>query len=162
MSDASEARFIEIAAPTVDEGIQQGLQELGLTRAEVTVELLDEGARGILGIGGRMARIRLTESSPSAQQLASQPSAHQPQAASPARTDPASLDDEARVAEYISHAFHRAQAGRPGPVVLALPEDMLCARTAPGTLEPATEVQAHPAEDKCFVRFTFIVDGKFH
>ena len=56
------------------------------------------------------------------------------------------IDDEARVAEYISHAFHRAQAGRPGPVVLALPEDMLCARTAPTALEPATEVQAHPAD----------------
>ena len=56
------------------------------------------------------------------------------------------IDDEARVAEYISHAFHRAQAGRPGPVVLALPEDMLCARTAPAAFEPATEVQAHPAD----------------
>ncbi len=56
------------------------------------------------------------------------------------------IDDEARVAEYISHAFHRAQAGRPGPVVLALPEDMLCARTASAAFEPATEVQAHPAD----------------
>ena len=55
------------------------------------------------------------------------------------------IDDEARVAEYISHAFHRAQAGRPGPVVLALPEDMLTARATPVALEPAAEVQAHPA-----------------
>ncbi len=32
-----------------------------------------------------------------------------------------------RIAEYISHAFHIATSGRPGPVVLALPEDMISA-----------------------------------
>jgi acetolactate synthase-1/2/3 large subunit len=56
------------------------------------------------------------------------------------------IDDESRVAEYMSHAFHRASAGRPGPVVLALPEDMLCARTNPVALEPAVEVQGHPGD----------------
>ena len=35
------------------------------------------------------------------------------------------IDDVRRIPEYISHAYHRAMAGRPGPVVLALPEDML-------------------------------------
>jgi len=37
----------------------------------------------------------------------------------------AQIDDPRRVPEYMSHAFHVAMAGRPGPVVLALPEDML-------------------------------------
>ncbi len=59
----------------------------------------------------------------------------------------AQIDDEARVAEYISHAFHRAQSGRPGPVVLALPEDMLRARAAPAALEAAAETQAHPGPE---------------
>src|SRR5690606_18636653 len=31
----------------------------------------------------------------------------------------------ARIPEYVSHAFHVALNGRPGPVVLGLPEDML-------------------------------------
>ena len=35
------------------------------------------------------------------------------------------VDETARLPEYISRAFHLAQSGRPGPVVLALPEDML-------------------------------------
>lgn len=35
------------------------------------------------------------------------------------------IEQAARIPEYISHAFHVAQSGRPGPVVLALPEDML-------------------------------------
>jgi acetolactate synthase-1/2/3 large subunit len=36
----------------------------------------------------------------------------------------AQIDRADRVPEYLSHAFHTAVAGRPGPVVLALPEDM--------------------------------------
>jgi acetolactate synthase-1/2/3 large subunit len=37
----------------------------------------------------------------------------------------ASIDRAERVPEYLSHAFHCAMSGRKGPVVLALPEDML-------------------------------------
>jgi acetolactate synthase-1/2/3 large subunit len=39
----------------------------------------------------------------------------------------AEIDVTERIPEYVSHAFHVAQTGRPGPVVLALPEDMLSA-----------------------------------
>jgi acetolactate synthase I/II/III large subunit len=39
----------------------------------------------------------------------------------------AEVDDTARLPEYISRAFHLAMSGRPGPVVLALPEDVLSA-----------------------------------
>lgn len=35
------------------------------------------------------------------------------------------IDDASRIPEYVSRAFHVATSGRPGPVVLALPEDML-------------------------------------
>jgi acetolactate synthase I/II/III large subunit len=37
----------------------------------------------------------------------------------------AQIDDAARIPEFISRAFYTATSGRPGPVVLALPEDML-------------------------------------
>ena len=37
----------------------------------------------------------------------------------------AQIDDPRRIPEYLSHAFHVATSGRPGPVVLALPEDVL-------------------------------------
>ncbi len=40
----------------------------------------------------------------------------------------AEVDDTARLPEYISRAFHVAMSGRPGPVVLSLPEDMLSGR----------------------------------
>lgn len=35
------------------------------------------------------------------------------------------IDDARRIPEYVNRAFHVATSGRPGPVVLALPEDML-------------------------------------
>ncbi|MFK8033074.1 MAG: thiamine pyrophosphate-binding protein [Hyphomicrobiales bacterium] len=39
----------------------------------------------------------------------------------------AEIETTDRIPEYVSHAFHVANSGRPGPVVLALPEDMLSA-----------------------------------
>ncbi|MFP7569987.1 thiamine pyrophosphate-binding protein [Marivita sp. S2033] len=37
----------------------------------------------------------------------------------------AQIDDASRIQEYVSRAYRTAMSGRPGPVVLALPEDML-------------------------------------
>ena len=37
----------------------------------------------------------------------------------------AEIDRTDRIPEYVSRAFHIAVSGRPGPVVLSLPEDML-------------------------------------
>lgn len=51
---------IEVSAPDVESAIAQGLQQLNLIRAEVKIEVLDEGSRGVLGIGAKPARVRLT------------------------------------------------------------------------------------------------------
>ena len=51
---------LEIIAPTVDEAIEQGLKELGLARDQVEIEILDEGSKGLFGLGNRQARVRLT------------------------------------------------------------------------------------------------------
>jgi acetolactate synthase I/II/III large subunit len=40
----------------------------------------------------------------------------------------AQIDRAERIPEYLAHAYRTAMSGRPGPVVLALPEDMLTAR----------------------------------
>ncbi len=40
------------------------------------------------------------------------------------------IDDPSRIPEIVSRAFHTACNGRPGPVVIALPEDMLVERVA--------------------------------
>jgi acetolactate synthase-1/2/3 large subunit len=62
----------------------------------------------------------------------------------------AEVDQIDRLPEYVSRAFHVAVAGRPGPVVLALPEDMLssCARVfdLPPPAAPVIGVTAAQAE----------------
>jgi acetolactate synthase-1/2/3 large subunit len=50
-----------------------------------------------------------------------------------------------RLPEYLSRAFHTAMQGRPGPVVLALPEDVLAAHTSAPVLPRAEAAQAWPA-----------------
>jgi len=57
----------------------------------------------------------------------------------------AEVSDADRIPEYVSHAFHIAQSGRPGPVVLSLPEDMLVDRTAAEDARPVAVIQAAPA-----------------
>lgn len=51
---------IEIIAPSIDEAIEKGLDDLGLNQESVEIEVLDEGTRGLFGLGSRQARIRLT------------------------------------------------------------------------------------------------------
>ena len=58
----------------------------------------------------------------------------------------ASIDHADRVQEMVSHAYHIATSGRPGPVVLALPEDMQDQVATPIKLAPYQRVAAHPGE----------------
>lgn len=58
MSD--QRATIESIAATVEEAITKGADELGIAENLLDVEVLDDGAKGLLGIGGRQARVRLT------------------------------------------------------------------------------------------------------
>jgi len=60
----------------------------------------------------------------------------------------AEIDDARRIPELVSQAFHRAVNGRPGPVVIALPEDMLTDRVAAADAGPYKPVQAHPGAEE--------------
>ena len=51
---------LEITAPSVEEAVSMGLEQLGISREAVDVEVLDSGSRGLFGIGGRQSRVRLT------------------------------------------------------------------------------------------------------
>ena len=51
---------IEASGRTVDDAVQRALKRLGLSRAEVDVEVLSEGRSGILGIGNANATVRVT------------------------------------------------------------------------------------------------------
>ncbi|MBE0682845.1 MAG: Jag N-terminal domain-containing protein [Anaerolineales bacterium] len=60
----NERTTLEIIAPTVEEALQQGLSQLGLTADAVSVEVLDSGTKGLFGLGGRQVRVRLTVNPP--------------------------------------------------------------------------------------------------
>jgi spoIIIJ-associated protein len=57
---SQEKTTLEIIAPSVEEAINRGLEQLGLPKESVVVEVLDNGSRGLLGIGGRQSRVRLS------------------------------------------------------------------------------------------------------
>ncbi|MTI43326.1 acetolactate synthase-1/2/3 large subunit [Roseibium hamelinense] len=56
----------------------------------------------------------------------------------------AEIDHAHRVPEFISRAYHVATCGRPGPVVLALPEDMLVETASVDQPDPWVQVETHP------------------
>jgi acetolactate synthase-1/2/3 large subunit len=57
----------------------------------------------------------------------------------------AQIDRAERIPEYVARAFQVATSGRPGPVVLALPEDMLVARASVADTRRYQPVQAAPS-----------------
>jgi spoIIIJ-associated protein len=50
---------LEIIAPTIEEAIAKGLEDLGLPQDAVDIEVLDPGSKGLFGLGSRQARVRL-------------------------------------------------------------------------------------------------------
>jgi spoIIIJ-associated protein len=56
----SVAESIEVSAKTVNDAIGLALQRLSKKQDDVDIEILNEGSRGILGIGAEDARIRVT------------------------------------------------------------------------------------------------------
>ena len=77
------------------------------------------------------------------------------------------VHDADRLPEYVGRAYHVAMQGRPGPVVLVLPEDMLAAATAapvlarvePALAAPATEALANLRERLLRAERPFVIAG---
>jgi len=51
---------LEIIAPSIEDAIEEGLAKLGLSEEEVEIDILDEGTKGLFGLGSRQARVKLT------------------------------------------------------------------------------------------------------
>ncbi len=64
----SETRSVETSAADIETAIELGLEELGVTRESVIVEIIEEPSRGLLGLGARQARVRLTTAAPPRQE----------------------------------------------------------------------------------------------
>lgn len=68
------------------------------------------------------------------------------------------VDCAGRVGEYVNRAFATALNGRPGPVVLALPEDMLSDEVDAASLPPAPRVLAAP-DERALEKFRELLGG---
>jgi spoIIIJ-associated protein len=55
---------IEITAPTIDQAINQALAQLGADQDDVKIEVLSTPRAGVLGLGARQARVRVTRRAP--------------------------------------------------------------------------------------------------
>ncbi|MEO1710777.1 MAG: thiamine pyrophosphate-dependent enzyme, partial [Pseudomonadota bacterium] len=71
------------------------------------------------------------------------------------------IRDASRIGEYVSRAFHVAMSGRPGAVVLGLPEDMLAGEIAAAPkLPPAMPARAMPDQGDVGRAIKTLVDAE--
>lgn len=133
-------REIESSGSDVEQAIATGLETLGVERDAVEIEVLDEGSRGLLGIGARLARVRLTV------QVVETPEVEQSLAPAPAPK-----------AEPIVHGGHQAVlVKQEAPVVSQTEEDELrsVAPIARQTLEEILEKMGVRARVEDYIRPT--------
>ena len=81
-------KYMEFTAKTEDEAIAKGLAYLGLDRDDVSVEILERGKTGFLGIGSVPAKVKLTYEAPD-EQPKPQPAPRVDRPAPKAEPDPA-------------------------------------------------------------------------
>jgi spoIIIJ-associated protein len=89
MSDANLLKPIDVSGPNLEAAIESGLAQLALSRNDVIIEIIEEGSKGMLGLGAREARVRLTPLRSSAPVVPQQAAA----AAAPMRTVPKGHDE---------------------------------------------------------------------
>lgn len=69
--------FTEKTAKSVDEAVEAALSELGASKDDVTIEVIEEGSKGFFGIGAKDAVVRVTvnsgDSAPAAKNTSSKP-----------------------------------------------------------------------------------------
>jgi spoIIIJ-associated protein len=121
----NERTTLEVIAPTVEEAIQQGLDQLGLTADAVSVEVLDSGSKGLFGLGGRQVRVRLSVTPPPSLDVTPASSDPKPAPAKKAESTPRAKDSKPRKAEKKPAAQQpqqQPQTPPPAPQVMERPE----------------------------------------
>ena len=105
-------RTYESSAKTIEEAISAGLEALGASISDVTVDIIDEGSKGLFGLfGSRQAKVRLTMKETEEDILASlsedKPAEKKPE--KPARKPEVPKPAEARPAEPKPEKAERAE-----------------------------------------------------
>ncbi len=82
-------KYIEVTAKTEEEAVAKGLAQLGLERDDVSLEILERGKSGFLGIGSVPAKVKLTYEAPDEPEVVEEPA---PVCEAP-KAAPAAADD---------------------------------------------------------------------
>ena len=151
----------EASAKTVEEAIEQGLQELGVGIGDVDVQVLEEGSKGLFGLfGSRLARVSLTvreeeedlledlmsgEEKPAAKEKKQAPAPRKPREE---RTAPKAAEAAEPAEAAVKEPEARTEpAEKPGKKEERRPEPVR--RTAPKKAERKPDKKAEqPAEEK--------------
>jgi spoIIIJ-associated protein len=86
MSEPNEA--IEVTAPSVDEAIEQALDQLGASEDDVVIQVLSTPRSGVLGLGARQARVRVERRPPQGARSGVTSPPHAPPRSSPPAPPP--------------------------------------------------------------------------
>ncbi len=91
-------RSIEVSARSVDEAVEQALEQLGLSREQAEIEVIKQGSRGLLGLLSEDAVVRVSAKARTSVEAISQPvaMAEEPEIP-PASSAPAEQDEVARL-----------------------------------------------------------------
>jgi len=124
---------IEVTAPTVEAAVQQALERLGAQADDVAIEVLSTPRSGVLGLGARQAKVRVTRRPPeAAQSVVMSP----PPAPPPKPREPAPSRSRARPAASATPAPARPL---PPPVVPLPAEERPAMREMPAEEEALIE-----------------------
>ncbi len=121
-------KHIEVTAKTEDEAIAKGLAQLGMDRDDVSVEILERGKTGFLGIGSVPAKVKLTYEVPD-----------EP-APAPVPAPPAAEERPAP-----GYARPEPHAQRPAPKAQTRPQPQPVPKAAP--VQPVPAPKGEPVDD---------------
>ena len=92
-------RYIDVTGKTEEEAIRKGLEQLGLERDDVSVEILERARSGFLGIGSSPAKVRVTYELDVAEEPKPEAPKAKPAEKKPAERKPAEKKPEPKPAE---------------------------------------------------------------
>ena len=106
-------KFIEVTGKTKEEAIEKGLAQLGLDQDDVSIEILDLGKTGFLGIGSVPAKVKLSYEGPD----------EEPAPAPVVEEKPVPVKEEAPKKKEVKKAEPKAEAPKAEPVKAAAPAE---------------------------------------
>ena len=132
----------ESSAKTIEEAISAGLEKLGVSISDVTIDVLEEGSKGLFGLfGSRQAKVRLTLKETEADPLEALTAAKPARSAAPAKPAAPKAPDAPKP---VKPAAPKTEAPKAAPVKPTAPK-----AEAPKAEAPKAEAsKAKPAPRK--------------